>query len=71
MTCERCGSAEVSVRRGRGAYCVSCAILHEWETIIAIAQTPVPPRSAVEFTVEPASTPKVGRVPRAPADPFA
>ena len=45
MRCCRCGAAAV-VTRGQQYYCGRCALVHDWEEIIAIAQEagePSPP----------------------------
>ncbi|MFH1330950.1 MAG: hypothetical protein ABIJ48_09915 [Actinomycetota bacterium] len=45
MTCSRCGATAV-VTRGQDYFCGRCALAHDWEEIIAIAQeaSGMPPR---------------------------
>ncbi|MCU0281385.1 MAG: hypothetical protein MUE66_06080 [Acidimicrobiia bacterium] len=47
MRCSRCGASAV-VTRGQDYFCGRCALAHDWEEIIAIAQ---------EATVTPAAPP--------------
>ncbi len=37
MRCSRCGASAV-VTRGQNYFCGRCALAHDWEEIIAIAQ---------------------------------
>ena len=37
MRCSRCGAAAVATR-GQAYFCGRCALAHDWEEIIAIAQ---------------------------------
>ena len=57
MKCSRCGANAV-VARGQENFCARCALAHDWEEIIAIAQeaTGVPSRA-------PAPTGLPGRAP--------
>ena len=54
MRCSRCGATAV-VTRGQQYFCGRCALAHDWEEIIAIAQ-----EEAVARHPAPAATPSSG-----------
>lgn len=62
MTCSRCGTGDVSVRKDDGYYCARCGVARDWEMIISIAQGGRNLDPSIEFEMEGAA---------APADPFA
>ena len=63
MSCVRCGTSDVSVRKDDDEYyCSRCSIARDWELIISIAQGGRDLDTSIEFEMEAA---------RAPADPFA
>lgn len=56
MRCSRCGASAV-VTRGQNYFCGRCALAHDWEEIIAIAQ-----EAAGAPAVSPAPSPVVRAV---------